>query len=335
MINLNNRIEAFARLSNLISQNKYKLAKIGISPWFTEDNIIYAIDAWVSQLQEEKLNAWCEKYPQLNQPQSPKRIAVITAGNLPLVEFHDFLSVLIAGHHFVGKLSSKNNKLLPEIAKLLIETEPEFANHISFPKENLSNFDAVIATGSNNSARYFDYYFGKYPNIIRKNRNSIAVLSGNETDTQLKALADDIFLYFGLGCRNVSKIFVPKDFDLNRIFANVLHKQNVINHNKYANNYDYNRAIYLMNQEEFLDNGFLMLKESQAISSPISVVFYERYDDFSTVKNFITLNADKLQCVVAQSSTIPNSVDFGNTQNPTLQDYADGIDTLNFLLNLK
>ncbi len=333
MIDLEKRIKAFDKLGIFLSENKNELTKVAVNPWFTEDNVEYAINVWAEQLKYEKITDWVKSYPNIEQKKDIKKIAVITAGNLPLVEFHDFLSVLIAGHSFYGKLSSKNNRLLPSVAKLLTKAEPAFAEYIKFEEDNIENFDAVIATGSNNSARYFEHYFGKYPHIIRKNRNSVAVLSGKETNEELKLLADDIFLYFGLGCRNVSKLFIPADFELNRIFANVLHKQAVINHNKYANNYDYNRAVYLMNQEKFLDNGFMLMKESNNFSSPISVIYYERYENLNDVKNILKLNTENLQCVVSRSGFIDNCVPFGESQKPTLSDYADQIDTLEFLLN--
>lgn len=334
MIEYKKRISAFSELGKSLLKHKEKLVSEAVNPWFTPENITYAIETWTEELNAEKLTEWCADHPSAAKQNTVRKVGVITAGNLPLVGFHDFLSVLISGHVFLGKLSSKNNRLLPAVAKLLIEIEADFKNYIRFEEERLQGFEAVIATGSNNSARYFESYFGKYPHIIRKNRNSAAVLKGNESDEDLKALADDIFLYFGLGCRNVSKLFLPGGFDTDRIFANVLHKQSVINHNKYANNYDYNRAVYLMNNEKFLDNGFMLLKESQGYASPVSVVYYERYDDIEHLKKTLALDSDKLQCIVSQTNIIENSVPFGHSQKPALNDYADGMDTLEFLLNL-
>jgi hypothetical protein len=335
MIKLKKRINAFAELGKAIIKTKDKLIDLATNPWFTEDNVSYATDTWTEELQKEKLERWCAAYPGLKEKKAVRKVGVITAGNIPLVGFHDFMSVLLSGHIFVGKLSSKNNRLLPAVAQSLKEIEPEFADYIRFEDERLTDFDAIIATGSNNSARYFDAYFGKYPHIIRKNRNSAAVLSGKESDDELKALADDIFLYFGLGCRNVSKIFVPTDFNTNRLFENFIHKKDIINHNKYANNYDYNRAVYLMNSEKFLDNGFMLLKESQGYASPVSVVYYERYDDLETLKTFLSADAEKIQCLVSRPGLINGSIPFGHSQKPALNDYADGRDTLEFLLNLQ
>lgn len=335
MIEIEKRINAFAELGKAIFQTKDKLIDLAINPWFTEDNVSYAIDTWTEELQQEKLERWCAAYPSLKEKKAVRKVGVITAGNIPLVGFHDFMSVLLSGHIFTGKLSSKNNRLLPAVAQSLKEIEPKFADYIRFEDERLTDFDAIIATGSNNSARYFDAYFGKYLHIIRKNRNSTAVLSGKESDDELKALADDIFLYFGLGCRNVSKIFVPTDFNTNRLFENFIHKKDIVNHNKYANNYDYNRAVYLMNSEKFLDNGFMLLKESQDYASPVSVVYYERYDDLETLKTFLAADAEKIQCLVSRPGLINGSVPFGHSQKPALNDYADGRDTLDFLLNLQ
>jgi len=334
MIELKKRINAFAELGKAIFKTKDKLIDLATNPWFTEDSVSYATDTWTEELQQEKLERWCAAYPGLKEKKAVRKVGVITAGNIPLVGFHDFMSVLLSGHIFTGKLSSKNNRLLPAVAQSLKEIEPEFTDYIRFEDERLTDFDAIIATGSNNSARYFDAYFGKYPHIIRKNRNSTAVLSGKESDDELKALADDIFLYFGLGCRNVSKIFVPTDFNTNRLFENFLHKQDIIMHNKYANNYDYNRAVYLMNSEKFLDNGFILLKESQGYASPVSVVYYERYDDLETLKTFLSADAEKIQCLVSRPGLINGSIPFGHSQKPALNDYADGRDTLEFLLNL-
>jgi hypothetical protein len=334
MPTLTKAVEAFSKLGKKLREHNEHLISKTVNPWFTAENTNYALQTWSKELKEEKLYNWLKKYPEINAERQTKRIGVITAGNIPLVGFHDFMSVLISGHVFVGKLSSKNNRLLPAVAEMLTEIEPEFKDYIRFEKERLTDFDAIIATGSNNSARYFDAYFGKYPHIIRKNRNSAAVLTGKESDDKLKALADDVFLYFGLGCRNVSKLFLPKGFELNRLFENFLHKKNIINHNKYANNYDYNRAIYLMNSEKFLDNGFMLLKESQGYASPVSVVYYERYDDLETLKTFLAADAEKIQCLVSEPELLPDSISFGHSQKPKLNDYADGKDTLEFLLNL-
>ncbi len=240
--------------------------------------------------------------------------------------------MLITGNIFVGKLSSKDDKLMPRVIKLLIEINPKFKKYITLSESKMENFDSVIATGSNNSARYFEYYFGKYPHIIRKNRNSVAVLTGEETDEELQLLADDIFLYFGLGCRSVSKLFLPDGYDLDYVFRNSLKHKNVINHNKYANNYDYNRVIYMMNKIEFKDNGIMLLKEDIAYASPVSVVYYENYSKPETVKKRLLSDNEMIQCIVSKESLIGNTVKFGETQKPKLWDFADNIDTIKFLI---
>ncbi len=333
-MNLRQRINAFEKLGELLEKNKDKLKQGVHNPWFTPENIDYALTEIATSLKRENLEKWTAMYPDLQNKQDVKRVGVITAGNIPLVGFHDFLSVLISGNVFVGKLSSKDDKLMPALIKMLIDAEPEFENFIKITENKLENFDAVIATGSNNSARYFDYYFGKYPHIIRKNRNSAAVLTGKETDEDLQLLADDIFLYFGLGCRSVSKLFLPDGYELDHIFRNSLKHKNVINHNKYANNYDYNRAIYMMNQIEFKDNGIMLMKEDIGYASPVSVVYYENYSNPETVKKRLASDNEMIQCVVSKESFVDGSVSFGESQKPQLWDYADNVDTIDFLINL-
>ncbi len=303
--------------------------------WFTEANIKYSIRAISESLSEANIKQWLSKYNLKNENEKPSKVGVILAGNLPLVGFHDFLCVLITGNIFIGKMSSKDNRLLKSVADILKKIEPEFEKYIYFEENILKNFDAIIATGSNNSARYFEYYFGKYPNIIRKNRNSIAILEGSETKEHIEKLADDIFMYFGLGCRNVSKIFIPENFELNRIFEGLLKYSEIINHNKYVNNYAYNRAIYLMDSKVFFDNNFVMLKEDSGISSPISVVYFEHYKSINQMIDYVKSNSDLLQCVVTNMKLNDiKTINFGETQKPQLWDYADNIDTINYLISL-
>ncbi len=298
--------------------------------WFTEENILYAFESWSELLKKDILKQWVKPYSFMEEP---KTIAVIMAGNIPLVGFHDFLSVLISGHKIKAKQSSNDKHFIPLIAKYLEKIEPEFKEMIEFTDNELRNFNAVIATGSNNTARYFDYYFGKYPNIIRKNRNAVAVLTGKETDEELQKLGEDIFLYFGLGCRSVAKIFVPTDYDFDRLFKNIYSFKNLIEYKKYENNYDYNKAVYLMSKFKLLENGFLMLKEDPNYSSPIATLFYEYYNDQEVLKRKLSLEREKIQCVVSNLE-IENKVPFGKTQRPLLWEYADGIDTLKFLQSL-
>lgn len=299
--------------------------------WYTPENVYFSIQSWAEALTEENLNQWLSNYT--IPIQEPKKVALILAGNIPLVGFHDFLSVLITGNTVLVKTSSNDQHLLPFLAKYIIAVQPELAGNITFVEGKLENFDAVIATGSNNTARYFEYYFKDKPSIIRKSRNSVAVLTGNETKEQLTALGEDIFRYFGLGCRNVSKLFVPKEYSFVPFFEAIFAYQDVIHYEKYANNYDYNKAVFLMSNFKLLDNGFLTLKEDQSHASPISSVFYEFYDDINELKTRLESESELLQCIVADE-TIENSVDFGETQNPRLWNYADNIDTISFLLTI-
>lgn len=305
--------------------------------WFTLENIEFALQNWSKALSEENLKQWISKYDLESFSEAPsenvKTIAIVMAGNVPLVGFHDFLSVLITGNKVLAKLSSNDKTLIPFLAEKLISIEPEFKNYIEFTEGRLNNFDAVIATGSNNTSRYFDYYFGKYPNIIRKNRNSVAILTGNETDEDLSLLADDIFQYFGLGCRNVSKLYVPEGYNFEKFFKAIYGWKEIIHNHKYINNYDYNKAVYLMDSFPLLDNEFLLLKEDAGFSSPIAVLFYETYTSLSDLKNTLEAHSENLQCVVSKEN-VSNGVAFGKTQSPELWDYADGVDTVRFLLNL-
>lgn len=299
--------------------------------WFTQENLRFAVGNWAKALQEEKLVRWTKNY-NINTV-SPKKVAIIMAGNIPLVGFHDFLSVLISGHEVLVKQSSNDKHLLPYLAKYLEYVAPSFKGKISFTDEKLTDFDAVIATGSNNTARYFEYYFKDKPNIIRKNRNSVAILTGNETKEQLTKLSDDIFTYFGLGCRSVSKLFVPKNYDFQDFFGGMYSKSDIMNSAKYANNYDYNKAVYLMSLFDILENGFMMIKEDTQYASPIATVFYEYYDDLSSLQEKLKVDAENIQCIVADIH-MENEVKFGQTQHPELHDYADGVDTLQFLVHL-
>lgn len=350
---LNNRIKAFEELGKFLNQFKptgYEkvntvlhndlffekmIQKIESAEhhngWFTKENVLFSVTQWAEALTTSKLNNWLQQYTITDT--NTKTIGVIMAGNIPLVGFHDFLSVLISGHKIIVKQSSNDNQLLPFLVSYLEMVEPNFKNYISFSKDKLTNFDAVIATGSNNTARYFEYYFVNVPHIIRKNRNSIAVLTGNETKEQLHALGEDIFRYFGLGCRNVSKIFVPKGYDFDLFFKSMYAYNDIIKGAKYANNYDYNKAVYLMSNYKLLENGFLMLKEDTNYGSPIATLFYETYDSHSELTKKLEADKEKIQCVVSNGS-VENSVDFGSTQRPELSDYADGIDIIEFLTKI-
>jgi hypothetical protein len=294
--------------------------------WYTPEQVYFAIQSWAEALSKENLEKWLSNYNFDNV--APKNIALILAGNIPLVGFHDFLSVLITGHSVLVKTSSNDQHLLPFLAKYIIALEPKFADKITFVEGKLENFDAVIATGSNNTARYFEYYFKDKPSIIRKNRNSVAVIDGSESKEQLLALGEDIFRYFGLGCRNVSKLFVPKEYSFDAFFEAIFEYQDVIHYEKYANNYDYNKAVFLMSNFKLLDNGFLTLKEDGV---NFSSVFYERYENLDLLKKQLNDEKDQIQCIVS-NDLIDGSISFGETQKPQLWDYADNIDTISFLL---
>lgn len=299
--------------------------------WFTPEQVFFAVKSWSEALSDANINNWLINY---NFEQSePKKIGLILAGNIPLVGFHDFLCVLISGHHALVKTSSNDQLLLPFIAKYLIALDDRLRHRISFVEGKLEHFDAVIATGSNNTARYFEYYFKEKPSIIRKSRNSVAVLDGNESKEQMIALGEDIFRYYGLGCRNVSKLFIPKNYNFDLFFNAMFEYRDVIKYEKYANNYDYNKAVFLMSNFKLLDNEFLTIKEDTSHASPIASVFYEFYDDIDNLKNKLNNEKEHLQCIVS-NNIIENSISFGETQKPKLWDYADNVDTLAFLLQL-
>lgn len=328
------RIIAFQKLGqflNTISKEDFETLALSArneNPWFTEKNVRLAIDAVCRFLSPSDLQQWLAKY---TEPKLPKTVALVTAGNIPLVGFHDVLAVLICGHHVQIKLSSKDSVLMKFMLSKLVDFEPELGNRIN-TTERLSNFDAVIATGSDNSSRYFEYYFGKYPHIIRKNRTSVAILNGTETRDQLNTLGNDIFNYFGLGCRNVSKLYVPDGYKFDTLFESWETFKDVIHHHKYCNNYDYQKSILLVNSVPFLDNGFVMLQQSDRIVSPISVIYYDFYKDENQLNEKITLVKDKIQVVVGKPPL--GTVEFGEAQSPGLCDYADNVDTMQFLSSI-
>lgn len=300
--------------------------------WYTPEQVFFALNSWAEALTERNLKEWLSKYNLVEK--EPKTVAIILAGNIPLVGFHDFLSVLITGNRVLVKTSSNDQHLLPFLAKYLIAIQPKFADYIQFTEGKLENYDAVIATGSDNTARYFDYYFRDKPSIIRRNRNSVAVLTGNETEEQMKSLGEDIFRYFGLGCRNVSKLFVPRGYNFDKFFEGIFSFQDIVKYERYANNYDYNKAVFLMSNFKLLDNGFLTIKEDESYSSPISSVFYEYYDSIAELKVRLKEDDSKIQCVVS-AGIIEDGIAFGQSQKPKLWDYADNVDTIEFLNSLK
>jgi hypothetical protein len=294
--------------------------------WFTEEMIRKAIGNIGESLNKENLEQWCDQY---TFSKKPKTIAVIMAGNIPLVGFHDFLCVLLSGNRIMAKMSSEDDKLLPVLAEFLICFYPEVTDFISFSDRNMKGFDAVIATGSNSSFLHFEQYFSKYPHIFRKNRTSIAILDGTESESQLKALGDDIFDFFGRGCRSVSHLLLPRSFEINKVFEHIVHQGAVINNKKYGNNYDYNKAVHLMNQEKLLDNNFVLLKETTLLSSPLGMLYYHFYDDVDEVNSYCEEHKDSIQCRVGAGG-----LPFGTAQSPKLNDYADNVDTMQWLNSL-
>lgn len=301
------------------------------NPWFTEENVLFAKQGLQRYLREDNLRRWTAGLPP--EPASVKKFGIVMAGNIPWVGFHDFLTVLISGQHAYAKLSSQDSFLMKYVANLITELEPQFSSYITFA-DKLNAADAIIATGSDNSSRYFEYYFSKYPHIIRKNRTGVAILTGDESEQELHALGQDIFQYFGLGCRNVSKIFVPQNYSFDPFFQAIQSYQSVAHHHKYNNNYDYNKSIYLVNREPFLDTGFALFRSSDQLVSPISVVYYETYPQLETVQKKLQSSEEKIQCIVAQESFCSdrtNCVPFGKAQQPELWDYADGVNTLAFV----
>lgn len=346
-MNAEERIQTFIRLGEKI-QSSIKSESIdpteicrkmaipsSLNEWYTVSNIIYALNSISSQLNVVSMQTWLKDYPKLKSYSTAKTVGLVTAGNIPLVGFHDVLCILLSGHRLVIKNSSKDEKLMGWMLQQIIEINSDFKDLIEIEQNHLKNFNAVIATGSDNSSRYFEYYFGKYPNIIRKNRNSIAILTGDETDEELQLLADDMLRYFGLGCRNVSKLYLPEKYDIQRIFKSVYKYHDLIDHHKYYNNYTYNKSIYLMNRVPFLENGFLILKEDEGLSSPIAVVFHQKYNDIEALKERIFAEKNKIQCVVTNHPAFAERTYFGEAQQPNLWEYADNIDTMNFLLSLE
>lgn len=321
--------KSYLKLDDLIKNLKY------YNGWFDEINVRRMMFSLGESLKKDQINRWVEMYnPAVSEEREPKIVAVVMAGNIPAVGFHDFLTVLLTGNKLLAKLSSNDDKLMPAISELLVKIEPGFQDLIQFTTDTLSSFDAVIATGSNNTSRYFEYYFAQYPHIIRKNRNGIAILNWNETDTDFQFLAADILDYYGLGCRNVSKIFVPEKYDFIRLLDAVAKRTDVAENHKYFNNYEYNKAIFLVNGVQHKDTGNLLLTENSATASPISVLYFEHYSNIDDLKKMIESESEKIQCIVTKANGIKNSVVFGKSQQPELWDYADGVDTFDFILDL-
>jgi hypothetical protein len=296
------------------------------NPWFTPVNVRHALSSVAKLLTTDNLRKWTGPYLLPEENNNPATIGIIMAGNIPLVGFHDYLSVLITGNKLVAKTSSRDPDLVVFLTDILCSIDSRFSQHIKLSAGTISDFDAVIATGSDNSSRYFEYYFGKYPHIIRKNRNSVAILDGSERGEELEALGNDIFSYFGLGCRSVSKLYLPDGYRIEELPGSWKKWENLAEHSKYANNLDFNKAVYLVNREKFHDGVFVLLREEKRLSSPVGVLYYEYYSKVGRLREELEAESNKIQCIVSRDHT-----PFGHAQMPDLWDYADGADTIEFL----
>jgi hypothetical protein len=334
MLNHSARLAAFAalgrRLATLSEDELIDLAARARNRngWFDLPNVRSAINGVVHLLEEPMLSRWASRYRP--EPPTPRQVGVVMAGNIPLVGFHDMLCVLLSGHTLLAKPSKDDDFLIRWVANELTQIEPAFAERIQF-LERLNAADAFIATGSDNTARYFEFYFKSRPHLIRRNRTSLAILTGREAPEELAQLGADIFQYYGLGCRNVSKLYVPEGYDFVPLLDALQPWHNVLNHHKYQNNYDYNKSILLVNAVPHFDNGFLLLTEMPALVSPISVVHYSTYSQEIDLLDQLTDVAAQTQCLVSAGGRYAGSFPFGRAQSPGVDDYADGIDTMEFL----
>jgi hypothetical protein len=337
ILNSEKLIIALKKLSNFMIEPSEAFKNLILSAsnsnaWFTAEEVERALSSLHKMLNQQDLETW---FKDIQISETPKKVGLILAGNIPMVGFHDVIAVLATGNIALIKLSSADDKLVPALLAELIKIEPLLSDRIIYV-ERLKDFDAVIATGSNNTSRYFDYYFGKGPNIIRKNRNSVAVINGDETEEELALLGHDIFDYFGLGCRNVSKLYIPEDYDIKNFFEPIEGFATIINHFKYNNNYDYNKSIYLVNLKHHYDNGFLLLTEGESLSSPLAVLYYETYANTEQIEELLNDKATDIQCVVSKAALKLKSpvLGFGQSQSPKLWDYADNVNTIEFLNSL-
>lgn len=327
-------IHAFVALGQKLNKTddklQYAVAKTYVeNNWLTKENYWLSLNHWSKELVADKLTAFVQPY---SYAKDPKNVGIIMAGNIPLVGFHDLLCVLLSGHAAIIKPSSDDKYVMLRLVAWLIELEPRLEKRLTVV-ERVNNIEAVIATGSNNSYRYFETYFKNVPSLLRKNRKSMAVLDGSETTAQLELLADDVFQYFGLGCRNVSFVYLPEDMEITTILDAFMKYKDLENHNKYANNYTYHRALLLMNTEQHLDTGFALPKERESLHAPLACLHYAYYKDLGQVKSFIQKNQSDIQCIVGNYSKV-DTTPFGKSQKPDLQDFADNKDTLQFLSEL-
>jgi Acyl-CoA reductase (LuxC) len=333
------RIKAFADLGQYLNDPK-NISEIELwadrashqNNWFTIENTKKALKSIADYfLNEELLTRWTDLYEIQDKPETIKSIGVIMAGNIPAVGFHDMMTIILSGHACVAKISTQDSAIMLALIEKLLEINPDLEIRVA---DKMNEVDALIATGSDNSAKYFEYYFRNKPHIIRQNRTSVAILNGNETEEDFLNLGKDITDYFGLGCRNVSKIYVPSGYDFTRLYDSIESLGDIFYHNKYKNNYDYNKSIYLVNGIHHYDNGFMILTKNEALVSPISVIFYEEYENTAELEHIISANQSKIQCIVSKDAWFERSFNFGDSQKPKLWDYADGIDTMAFLLGL-
>jgi len=302
---------------------------VNLNGWFTPEQVKFSLKAWVKALQPEAVDAWLTGLP-AKSTDSPITVGIVMAGNIPFVGLHDLICGVVSGHRIQIKPSRDDAGLIAALLSCWSEGAPGVQEQVTIAEAALSDYDAVIATGSRNSGRYFQHYFGKVPHIIRGQRTSVAVLDGSETHEDMCALAEDIFRYFGLGCRNVTQVFVPRDFDLDRLFAAFADWGQMAQHSRYYNNYTYHKALWLMEAVDLLENGFVLLKEDADWVSPVGALHYQRYDALTEVETRIEEGADNIQCRVGTGG-----VAFGSAQYPGLKDYADGVDTMDFLLALE
>ncbi len=303
------------------------------NPWFILPHVIGSLEAIAASLAENEIGSFTGNYaPGIKDTDLPVTIGVIMAGNVPLVGFHDFFCVVLSGNRFVGKLSSEDSHLLPALAVLMTAWFPELQDQIHFTRGMLSGFDAIIATGSDNTSRYFDYYFGKYPNIIRKHRNSVAVLNGTETSGDLEALGSDVFSYFGRGCRNVSKLFLPENYPIENLSAVWLPFSYVMDHHKYRNNYDYCKSIFTVSYIPYIDLGMILVKKDPSSNSPLAVLHVAEYRSIAEVSDLLRQDRDRIQCIISADPSLDQRIPFGKAQQPSLSDFADHIDTMEFLI---
>ena len=309
--------------------------------WFTPENIHAALKAIAQQMLDiDRLKAWAATYPVHESLHPERTIGIVMAGNIPLVGFHDWLCVFVSGERAKVKMSEKDKTLLPFLIGLLGEWSHETREYTVFCGENepLRDFDAVIATGSNNTARYFEQYFAKYPHIIRRNRNAVAILDGTESVADFYALGHDIFTFFGLGCRNVSKLYVPQNYNFEPLLEALHEYKELANHDKYRNNFDYNTTLYIMNNIPYINNGCLILREDSSLASRIASVHYEYYEDLTQLTVIIDRQQEEIQCVVGKiklpSTDALSVIPFGQSQSPALSDYPDGVDVMLWLTNL-